>query len=567
MSRKHHPGEHPHPGLLERFMRNEAEPAERRWVVRHLIAGCSQCLAVTSRIWSLADAPLDDPAEGETSGSRRQAAGDLDRGYFEAESAPIGGTSRGHRRRERRRPVEMPPAADGLVARLGAAGAPPAGAGHGDGCGGGDEAGRRGARLQAELLADELLAAAPAPRAVLLERFRAGGAAWPATGGGAGGDLLAPAVCEALLGRSRRAAATDLGLARQAAELALAVAEGLHAATRGHAAPLVLQVRAWAHLSQARRLGNDLDGAEWALAMAEALACDLGPPGERPAALAPADWAELLVFKAGLFADRGELAGAERLLERAAELFRTGAEPHRAGRALVQQGLLRAELGERASAVETLRAGLGLLDAASEPDLVAASLYRLAALLRGVAVDDSVAPAEPAPAAPAPAQTDDMSSRSVRGSEALELVKRARTIYRGLEDAVAEALLWRLQGQIEAALGELDEAEATLRGAVAALARHGMGREATLAQIELARILEQQGRAPEVHQLLDDRRPILQALDKSWWWFSGLLVFNCIREPADRREAAILGAVARFLAPRQPQAPDLSPDRRFARVA
>ena len=60
-------GRHPDPILLERFMRNEVEAAERRWIVRHLIGGCSRCVAVTSRLWSLGDppAPPDSP-ENET---------------------------------------------------------------------------------------------------------------------------------------------------------------------------------------------------------------------------------------------------------------------------------------------------------------------------------------------------------------------------------------------------------------------------------------------------------------------------------------------------------------------
>ena len=39
------PRDHPDPTLLERFMRNEVAAAERRWIVRHLIAGCSRCVA------------------------------------------------------------------------------------------------------------------------------------------------------------------------------------------------------------------------------------------------------------------------------------------------------------------------------------------------------------------------------------------------------------------------------------------------------------------------------------------------------------------------------------------
>lgn len=47
--------QHPDLRLLERFMRNELQGQERRTVVRHLLAGCPQCVSVTRQIWSLAD--------------------------------------------------------------------------------------------------------------------------------------------------------------------------------------------------------------------------------------------------------------------------------------------------------------------------------------------------------------------------------------------------------------------------------------------------------------------------------------------------------------------------------
>lgn len=47
--------EHPDSQLLLRFLRCEVEGEERRIVVRHLLTGCPQCVAVTRRVWSLAD--------------------------------------------------------------------------------------------------------------------------------------------------------------------------------------------------------------------------------------------------------------------------------------------------------------------------------------------------------------------------------------------------------------------------------------------------------------------------------------------------------------------------------
>jgi tetratricopeptide (TPR) repeat protein len=57
------PKEHPDPHLLERFMRDEAGAKECRWIVRHLLAGCARCGAVTRRIWNLAEQRPPDPDE------------------------------------------------------------------------------------------------------------------------------------------------------------------------------------------------------------------------------------------------------------------------------------------------------------------------------------------------------------------------------------------------------------------------------------------------------------------------------------------------------------------------
>ena len=47
--------EHPRPDILLRFLRGEASLAERRAIVRHLLAGCRECVAVTRPVWELAE--------------------------------------------------------------------------------------------------------------------------------------------------------------------------------------------------------------------------------------------------------------------------------------------------------------------------------------------------------------------------------------------------------------------------------------------------------------------------------------------------------------------------------
>lgn len=84
------PGKHPDPQILERFMRNEAGAQERRVVILHLLTGCAQCVAVTRRLWSLADAPPELVSESDAAygrmlddlarrGSRRQRRARTDR--------------------------------------------------------------------------------------------------------------------------------------------------------------------------------------------------------------------------------------------------------------------------------------------------------------------------------------------------------------------------------------------------------------------------------------------------------------------------------------------------------
>jgi tetratricopeptide (TPR) repeat protein len=77
---------HPDPLLLERFMRNETDARERRAIIRHLLAGCPRCTAVTGRLWSFGEARPDLSAYGQV-GDLQEAEAPLDRaGMLEMEA-------------------------------------------------------------------------------------------------------------------------------------------------------------------------------------------------------------------------------------------------------------------------------------------------------------------------------------------------------------------------------------------------------------------------------------------------------------------------------------------------
>lgn len=54
---------HPSEAVLVRFMRGELPPGKAAPVVRHLLAGCTRCSAVTRALWSLGD-QVPNPGSG-----------------------------------------------------------------------------------------------------------------------------------------------------------------------------------------------------------------------------------------------------------------------------------------------------------------------------------------------------------------------------------------------------------------------------------------------------------------------------------------------------------------------
>jgi len=61
---------HPSEAVLVRFMRGELPSREAALVVRHLLAGCGRCSAVTREVWRLGD---EIPKPGAGTGACRPA--------------------------------------------------------------------------------------------------------------------------------------------------------------------------------------------------------------------------------------------------------------------------------------------------------------------------------------------------------------------------------------------------------------------------------------------------------------------------------------------------------------
>jgi tetratricopeptide (TPR) repeat protein len=313
------PEGHPELVLLERFMRDNVEAPERMRVVRHLLAGCPQCVAVTRRLWALAggmDRPLPPllPESSPTNATAFYAAA-----FERAESVS--------ERREREMATEWE-AAPRLLAdllekpwdkRLAMV--------------------RRNERYQTLALA-----------VLLLDHDRLGLRSQE------GGRPVSRAERLALLERS---------------ELALAIGERLDPAVCGPSVVRDLLGRAWTQVGEDRRQAGDLPGAERAVLAAA--------PFLR--GMAAAERLDLLRLEAALAADRGHFEEADALLERAAESCRSAGEPHLEGSVRIERGTLHAGCGHYGSAIDLLHDGALLLDGESDPALLASALHRRAALL------------------------------------------------------------------------------------------------------------------------------------------------------------------------------------------
>lgn len=436
---------HPSPALLERFMRNDTEPADNRKVVRHLLTGCQDCLKATRRLWRLGDE--------------------------EAEAV-------------RKWLVRPRRAGDGEVfARLA------------------QRAGSRAAEIDAQrhalpqLLA-ELDALSPAERTA---RILTG--AVPAS---------AP-LAEAWIERVERRLEARGSSAVAEAELGTLLTAKLDPGLWGTAVIDPLRSRAWAAFGEARRMAQDLEGADRALATAEALIA----AGETDASIE----AEILYLKARLRIDQHRLEEAGRLVERSVALLRRCGDRGSLSRALILEGAVHNWTGQDAEALERLHESLRLLEGQPKDRsrLRAEALYRLVPL-----VEDT--------------------------DEALRIVGESRALYEELGDRPNLARLRRLEGKVEELRGDYAAAEEALNEARQELLAEGLGRESAQASLDLALLYARQGRAVDTHQIARWTFPVLSSTGVQRETLFALLVLQWEAE-SERINPELIGEIARYLDP------------------
>lgn len=281
--------------------------------------------------------------------------------------------------------------------------------------------------------------------------------------------------CEALLERCRTLRSSDPEMMVLTAELAVSLAERLGAGIADDPSTTDLQAKAWAELGNARRVADDLPGAETDLARAVEKA---GHGSGDPRLLA-----RLMDLTASLYKDQRRFEEARHLLDLVYAIHERLGDARGTARALLSMAVSAGDACEVEEAIQLVTRGIALLDAAREPKLMSAAIHNLIWYLVEYGK-------------PAQAHQLFLQSRALftRHAEPLEIVRST----------------W-LEGRIEAALGNDARAEKRFLEARARFDEIQFAYEVALVSLDLAALWLKAGRTAEIRELIDQTIAIFKA--------------------------------------------------------
>jgi len=272
------------------------------------------------------------------------------------------------------------------------------------------------------------------------------------------------ALADLLLERCSTLSLEDPPRAEETARLALEIAERLAPGDCGHVLRNDLRARAWASIGNVRRILSDFQAAEKAFASAESfLEGGSGDPLER---------ARVLDLKTSLLRAQRRFDSALAMIDQVITIYRRIHEPHRQGRALLSKAMIHGYAGDQEKGISLFFQALDLIDREKEPRLVYVAFNNLLVDLTETGRYEEARAILP------------------------EVYRLAVTGTRRdwLNVCWSEALL-------EIALGNLGAAETKLHLVRDEFVAQGIGYDAALVLLDLARIYLLQGRTAETRQL------------------------------------------------------------------
>lgn len=304
--------------------------------------------------------------------------------------------------------------------------------------------------------------------------------------------------CEQLLARCQELRRGNPPAAVAASSLAVSLASRIGTSTRGHRALADLQARALAERGNARRVADNLAGAEGDLASALERA---GLGTEDPRLLA-----RILDLTASLRIDQRRFDEAYKLLDWVHYIFLELGDSHDAGRALISKSNAASYAMDLSEAIRLLGLGLMLIDTEREPHLVLAVVHNLAYHM----IDDK------------------------QIEEARRLMWQSRDLYATYGGRIDQLKARWLEGRIAMRQADHAEADQAFREVRQGFAEVGVTYDIALVSLELAEIWLEQGRTSEIQALLDDTVTIFRTKGIHREAIATLLM---IRESIERQSA------------------------------
>ncbi len=304
--------------------------------------------------------------------------------------------------------------------------------------------------------------------------------------------------CEQILARCRELHQGEPEARVAAASLAVGLAEGISPDLRGPHQLADLQARARAERGNARRVADDLPGAEADLAHGLERA---GQGTGDPRLLA-----RLLDLTASLRTDQRRFDEAAQLLDWVYGIHRDLGESHEAGRALISKSNAAAYALDVETAVRLLGEGLALIDAERDPKLVLAAVHNLLSHL----VDGG------------------------QIAEAGRVFLQSRALYSAYGGPIERLKARWLEGRIASGLGDHLEAERSFQDVRSGFNEASLPYDLALVSLDLAALWLEQGRTREIRALLDETVAIFQARGIRREAIASLLM---LREAIERERA------------------------------
>ena len=283
-------------------------------------------------------------------------------------------------------------------------------------------------------------------------------------------------LCEALLARAFDSGFNDPREAIRLAEIGVALAARILEAAPEEQVNHDLVARAWSVLGNARRINSDLQGAQEAFDGARA-ALESGSAD-------PIEEGEVELLHGLLHQAGRRFADAVNCFDRAARLYRSVGDSHRAGRALAEKARTVGESGDSDGMIALLRRAVQLLDPERDPRALLVVQHNLTWALK-----------ESGRLSEALSSLQDILPLHARSAKSMDLLR----------------LRW-LEGKLAQAQGELGRAEDAFREVCDGFLDRQVGFDAALASLDLASVYCEQNRLDEMKRLTAESLPIFRAL-------------------------------------------------------